>query len=352
MVVLGGLIWAVWKLPPLLYGDVGKASPDARLQAASSFRTALVAGLAGLAALGSLAMASRTYRLSQQGQLTERYTKAIEQLGSDKLDVRLGGIYALERIAVDSKRDHPTVVEVVSAFVREHGQPPSQPSPIGGDANDEPTEPEPMPTTDVQAAVTVLCRLPWRRDVSRGDLSGAHLEGIDLRGADLERMILDGAHLEWADLIDADLRAADLRGAHLEGAYLQGADLEGAILAGAYLERTQLLSTNLEGTILRHAYMEGANLGFTNLKGADLLRAHLRGANLCDAKLTGANLEEADLEGAELGGAHLRGVDLADVQGLTQEQLELAILDERTRLPARLRSPTGATPPQPAGEQP
>jgi hypothetical protein len=26
--------------------------------------------------------------------VTDRYTKAIEQLGSDKLDVRIGGIYA------------------------------------------------------------------------------------------------------------------------------------------------------------------------------------------------------------------------------------------------------------------
>ena len=30
--------------------------------------------------------------------MTYRYTKAVEQLGSDKLDVRIGGIYALERV--------------------------------------------------------------------------------------------------------------------------------------------------------------------------------------------------------------------------------------------------------------
>jgi hypothetical protein len=50
--------------------------------------------LAGLAALGSLAIAARTYRLTQQGQITDRYTKAIEQMGSDKMDVRLGGMAA------------------------------------------------------------------------------------------------------------------------------------------------------------------------------------------------------------------------------------------------------------------
>ena len=54
--------------------------------------------------------------------MTDRYTKAIEQLGSDKLDVRIGGIYALERIARDSARDHPTVIEVLAAFVREHSR--------------------------------------------------------------------------------------------------------------------------------------------------------------------------------------------------------------------------------------
>ncbi len=56
--------------------------------------------------------------------MTDRYTKATEQLGSDKLDVRIGGIYALERIARDSARDHPAVMEVLAAFIREHSREP------------------------------------------------------------------------------------------------------------------------------------------------------------------------------------------------------------------------------------
>jgi hypothetical protein len=67
----------------------------------------------------------RTYELTEQGQVTDRYTKAVEQLGSyNKLDVRIGGIYALERVAHDSPRDHPTVMEVLAAFVREHSREP------------------------------------------------------------------------------------------------------------------------------------------------------------------------------------------------------------------------------------
>jgi membrane protein implicated in regulation of membrane protease activity len=241
LAALAAIILAVWKLPSLLYGDVTKASPDARLQAASGFRTAFVAGLAGLAALGSLTIASRTYRLTAQGQITDRYTKAIEQLGGGKLDVRLGGIYALERIATDSERDHPTVVEVLSAFVREHSQPSTVDDDNVGDVNGGPLAPLPepvmrKPTTDVLAAVTVLGRLPQRRHVSRGNLEGAHLEGADLESAHLEEAWLRGAHLRGANLDFAHLEGAILQRAHLEGAYLQHAHLEGAELLGAQLD--------------------------------------------------------------------------------------------------------------------
>ena len=102
LVVLAGAVWLIWKVPTALYAYV--PDPKDRAGAESSTRTGLIAGLA---ALGSLAVTARTYRLSLQGQLTDRYTKAVEQLGDDKLDIRLGGIYALERLAVDSQRDTP-----------------------------------------------------------------------------------------------------------------------------------------------------------------------------------------------------------------------------------------------------
>ena len=181
LAALAGIILVVWKLPSLLYGDVTQASADARLQAASGFRTALVAGLAGLAALGSLAIANRTYRLAQQGQLTDRYTKAIEQLGSDKPDVRLGGIYALERIAKDSAQDGATIAEVLTAFIRGRAPwPPSRPDQPG---KDTPIDDIPFlryRAPDVQAALTVLGRQP-----SMTASQPLNLGDTDLRRADL-----------------------------------------------------------------------------------------------------------------------------------------------------------------------
>jgi hypothetical protein len=93
----------------------------AALQAArDAARGRLLTFGAGLFALGALVYTARNFSLSREGQVTDRYTKAIEQLGSEKLDVRIGGIYALERVARDSVRDHPTVIEVLTAFLREH----------------------------------------------------------------------------------------------------------------------------------------------------------------------------------------------------------------------------------------
>jgi hypothetical protein len=160
------LVW--WLVPPWLYRHTGTPK-DAKLKAITDTRTALLAGLIGVGALLTFWLNSRVYRIAartlqvtEQGHITERYTKAIEQLGSDKLDVRLGGIYALERIAVDSKRDHPTVVEVLGAFVREHSRRHGTSSPKHGTAEKPDattpveTDAEPRPATDFRAALSVL----------------------------------------------------------------------------------------------------------------------------------------------------------------------------------------------------
>jgi hypothetical protein len=55
----------------------------------------------------------------RQRRITESFSKAIDQLASDKLEVRLGGIYLLERISQESPDDYWTVMETLTAFVRE-----------------------------------------------------------------------------------------------------------------------------------------------------------------------------------------------------------------------------------------
>ena len=121
--------------------------------------------------------------------MTDRYTKAIEQLGSDKSDVRIGGIYALERIARDSARDHPVVMEVLTAFIREHSRE-EWPMPAPDGQKPKLTRP------DVQAALTVVVRRDAKRDIIERDI---YLTGARLRAANFYGARLRHAHLYRAD---------------------------------------------------------------------------------------------------------------------------------------------------------
>jgi uncharacterized protein YjbI with pentapeptide repeats len=219
----------------------------------------------------------RTLELTERGQVTDRYTKAIEQLGSDKLDVRIGGIYALERIARDSASDHPTVIEVLTTFIREHSReqwPPSEP---------DSETPERATRPDVQAALTVIGRRNTERDVRKCDLRNAILIRADLTGS---------------DLTDADIYRADLTRANLTGANLSRADLWLTVLTEAVLLRATLADAflgraDLAGARLSDANLTEANFADANLSNADLIRADLTNANLAGANLTDANLDEA-----------------------------------------------------------
>jgi uncharacterized protein YjbI with pentapeptide repeats/pimeloyl-ACP methyl ester carboxylesterase len=322
LVVLGllfALIW--WKVPPALYRNSGSGE-DARLKAITDTRTALLAGLVGLGALLTfwansrvVRISARTLEITERGQITERFSKAIEQLGNDKLDVRLGGIYALERIAKDSKADHQTVVEVLSAFIRDR----SKQTGVEGPKvppSDRWAERE-RPTTDLQAGVTVLSRLPSRPGVSRGDLTGAQLVGVELNAKHHQ------PDLSGAAFIGANLSHALLEGVNLSRAQLGSVDLSGAVLTGTDLSDSLLDQADLAG-----AFLSGARLDRANLSGA-----RLGGADLSDASLDGADLSKARLGGAILSGTRLFGANLHTARFLEPVQLNGARIDELTQLP-------------------
>jgi hypothetical protein len=320
----------------------------------------IVAGLGGAALVWAAVRQARTAtnrhyeqtRADQQRRLTESFSKAVEQLTSDKMEARLGGIYTLERLALEAiaqvrlpgwwmrlrrNRQPPadpvsdlywTVMETLTAFVRERSrwkEPEASASGImaepdlwqsrsQSDPNPQPSEPK--PSTDIAAVLEVIRRRPdagQMREKRRGwhfDLSTTDLRGADLGSAHLERADLSGAHLERASLGSAHLEGADLSRAHLERADLDSAHLERADLGSAHLERARLYGVHLECANLNEARLEGANLN----------EAHLKRARLYGTHLEGASLQTAHLEGTEL-----RGV----------------IGDAGTRLPDGRARPTG-----------
>jgi hypothetical protein len=254
---------------------------------------ALAQILAGTALLSGLYFTWRTLQINREGQITDRFTRAIDQLGAtdnegDKLfEIRIGGIYALERIARESEEDYWSIMEVLTAYVRQHacwlpeeGQGSEADSAVEDKSVEDSRSREsestevPPPGPDIQAIMTVLRRRT--RFFGHGEP-----ESLDFRSTHLREANLYGANLQQANLQQANLQQANLQGANLQGTDLLGANLQGASLQGA----------NLDG-----ANLDGANLQGAVLQGADLRKALLLGAKVTDEQLA----DTRSLQGATM----------------------------------------------------
>ena len=152
--------------------------------------------LGGAFFLVTIYVAWQNLIVTQEKHTTDLYTKAIEQLGSKQLEVRLGAIYALERIARDSEKDHWPIMEVLTAYVRENAPwPPKEVKQAKGppDLGEKPDSfvrrleakltSKIKPRPDIQAILTVINRR--ERTFMKGEAMRLDLRHTDLRGADL-----------------------------------------------------------------------------------------------------------------------------------------------------------------------
>ncbi|MFN6568880.1 pentapeptide repeat-containing protein [Dendronalium sp. ChiSLP03b] len=324
-------------------------------------KSALAASESAKAALKNAEAALKNAEIAEDKQITERFAKAIEQLGSDKIEVRLGAIYTLERIAKDSPKDHWTIMEILTAFVRENAplkkykEKAENAKPlinywINGNKSEE-IEQQLKTRTDIQAALTIIGQRKCENEQENQRLD---LHNIDIRKANFEEANLERVYLYKANLQNATLFKANLQGANLVAANLQGADLietklQGAFLIAANLQEAFLSSANLEGANFHNAEMQGANISEAklqraylyraDLQNAGLFKANLQGAFLSEANLQGVNFSDADLQKANLEEANLQGANLREAKNLEQHQIELAIGDRTTILPENLQRP-------------
>jgi uncharacterized protein YjbI with pentapeptide repeats len=313
------LVIPEWLVRWELGAPVDKLPPAEKAKAINDIRTTLLQGIGGAVLVLGAYFTYRQLQTSREAQITERFTRAIDQLGRAELDVRLGGIYALERIARDSPADCPVIGEVITAYLRSHASwlLPNRPGQPAEDENNESLDLQ-LRAPDVHAALMVLGRGRFAQ-AARLDLRAVDLRWLNLDGADLHRAILDGAYLQGAQLRHVDLHGASFDGADLAFVGLEDCNLAGAIFTHANLEAASLKDANLEGAVLSfsglgHASFRGGKLQGADLSGAELQGVDLREANLQGADLSGADLHEADLQGAELSGANLDDAQLGNAQ--------------------------------------
>jgi hypothetical protein len=249
-------------------------------------------------------------------------------------EVRLGAIYALERLAHDDLTMHWPIMETLCAYIRENAGPPM-----------------PVPSNIVSA----LAKSPQLRSKDERAVLSAYRDELASLSVDIQAALsvigrrgpaqlqyelaqrndtgaIDGA---WClDLRNCSLIKSNLAGFDLAYAMFDGSALYGASFYNAKLRGARFFKAKLEDVHFSRAQMEGAWLGLAHLEGASLAGAFLQGASLNEARLSGAILG-----GAVLTDSRLDGADLSNGRGVADAALSAAWGDVATRLPSHSARP-------------
>jgi len=208
--------------------------------------------------------------IAEKAQITDRFSRAIEQLNNENIYMRIGAIQALERIGYDSEDDVLGVLRLLAGFVRDK-------SPWDNKGAD-------IIPSDAKEGFGVIVRLAGnykellKKDKkSRLDLSATNLapfplitEGYFYR-FDFGRSNITGGFLqsnfEWASFFGTDLthtifsncnfRHASFMQALLDSARFYGSDMSNAILHLATCNNTDFSTAkNLTTEMLKNIFYD------------------------------------------------------------------------------------------------
>jgi len=260
-------------------------------------RSSIVQALGGLALIVTLAVtisqvnetrksADNNLRLSRQGQASERFSRAVEQLGSNKVDVRLGGLFSLARIGIDAPENAEPAFRLVATYVGQHYE-----------------VPKPLPEHGCQAKYD---------DVPVDVSTALRFALIRLAPAVREQV--------------PEKRLLGLRGTKLSGIAIDNLGLPSFDLAGIRFKNALLQSANFADTNLTNAHFERACVGFASFNGATLVRAHFDAAQLKQADFRNADLTGASFRGARMKGAEFNRAALATAALSAAQKREIKVL--------------------------
>ncbi|TVS03880.1 MAG: hypothetical protein EA407_05585, partial [Rhodobacteraceae bacterium] len=376
VLLLAATLWGMWEV---FNGIKGAALAD------TSFGLgALIAAFLGAPfVIYGTWLRHKTNRLEQEGHMTDRINKAVEQLGAEKtvkfearfiefkrasggdnlyetrinkgqkpdlpddvtwheakpwqtvdetvpnIEVRIGAILSLERIAQDSTandngRDHVRVMEILCAYIRENAPAnnapkfefPHKPT---DDRIDKKLKSRPYtlldalerPRIDVQLALSVIGRRsqpqidverayrdgrekPFFLDLSNCCLRKADLEGLNFSNTSFFRSLMQGAFCKEANFADCNFRYAQLTGISAEKANFSGAKIEicdfsyancaNADFTYCHISFTDFVCTNIQGA----TFYFHDNYANTKINRSFFINVHAKGA-LFQGDLIGLN---------------------------------------------------------------
>jgi uncharacterized protein YjbI with pentapeptide repeats len=325
-----------------------------RLDAENATRTTLVQAIGGLLLFTTAYISWLNFLSTNDKQVSERFSKALELLGSDNIHARLGGIYALEQIARDAeKKYYRQVMESLTSYLREREPFPNKKAEytvsnqdISQESIDEMLtaliEDIPPLRTDIQAVITVLKsylkerksfslkkpeKLVANTNISQesiDEMVTALLMDIPKLRTDVQAVITVLSRRKYAynrgENYRLDLRATDLHeldfpiGTNLQGAIFTGSNLRKAKLDRVILQDADLSHVDFTRTSIKNANLRGANFNLATMERVNLENSDLRSADFNGAKLEKSNLKFANLKDADFSQVKLKNASLIKAQ--------------------------------------
>jgi uncharacterized protein YjbI with pentapeptide repeats len=254
----------------------------------------LLAWLTFLSIRGEDSPVETSARVAQAGHIGS----ASNYLSAESPPSRLGALYVLEQIGIESRESAASVLNSLLNFIRSKTS--IKPAEITSDEPPAPSDEMPVRrrvTDDVQTALAILGRLRTigqlplnlRVDLSWCDLSGARLEDWDFSGIDLHHAVLDDADLSNSNFDNANLPHCSFRRAHIVGA-----SFKWAIMFQADLSDSFIIGCNLSNAMLAKAVM-----GHSQIRNSRFENAILSDAQLADAQLVEVDFNNAITTGME-----------------------------------------------------
>jgi hypothetical protein len=297
--------------------------------------------------------------IDRDGQIADRYSRAVEQLANEMPTIRLGGIYALEQIAKDSQKHHWTAMEILTAFLRQQAAGRMRRyielqslregiQSISFEQQSDELKQEHFDRTIEGSEATVLTRTVLE---VLGRRTLAHEESIDIRldlsyvaifdlgiadwhferalfvSCNMSRVRLDNTFCQNAQFLNAQMKDMHAVGAYFQDADFTSANLDGARLIRCHFDSTILLGADLPGAII---------VGGDSPCQRTLQKSSFRSSLLRDAQFINVYADGADFTGATFDRTTLQNVDFRGAIGLTQQQINGCIFRGEVLLPPGL----------------
>ena len=307
--LLLALVWLLAGVPYLMYELVSalSASSESVFGDVRAILLTLAAWIGAPFLIWRTLLADRQTHINRESHYTDLFTKAIESLGATRLDEngssipviesRIGAIFTLERLAKHSHSDYGTIIETLSAYIREQCGKPSSFDYEGPDPDEEGISGQEQEQrlwawcralrewihelrinpsadrADVAVALTVLMR---RREGRHWTAPVEHEVQPSLRGTNLQGWEAGNVPPEFLHDAKVGLSQIRLEGAELPGFYIEGSPILGPQvrheLTGSRVVSKSLVGASILSLTLRNSeffpILDGVDLSFANMDHA------------------------------------------------------------------------------------